>query len=100
MNTEIFKKIGNKIWYARKSIIPALTWRIITTCISIIILYLMTGEIELALQFGGIEFFLKWVLLSYHNEVWRKYFKKKKKLWREGAYKEMESDHNYHNWWE
>lgn len=90
---KFLNNISRKIWKARKSWIPAFTWRVITTLISMFILYYLNGSIALAIKFAIIEFPLKWVLLSYHNEVWRKYYKKKsaqeRAEWRQKAHDEM-----------
>ena len=54
-----------------RSILKALSWRIIATCTTAVIAYLITGQIELALAIGGIEFLLKIGLYYLHERAWQ-----------------------------
>ena len=54
-----------------RSIIKGLTWRIVATSAIIIIAYYTTGEIELALKIGFIEFFIKLLLYYLHERLWQ-----------------------------
>ena len=54
-----------------RSILKALSWRIIATCTTAVIAYLVTGQIKLALAIGGMEFMLKIVLYYLHERAWQ-----------------------------
>ena len=53
-----------------RSIIKAFTWRIIATLTTIIIAYYITGETEVALSIGAIEFFSKFIIYYIHERLW------------------------------
>jgi uncharacterized membrane protein len=54
----------------RRSIIKAITWRTLGTIDTIVIAYVLTGEIKTALSIGGIEVFTKMMLYFFHERVW------------------------------
>lgn len=54
----------------RRSIVKAITWRTLGTIDTIVIAYVLTGEIKIALSIGGIEIFTKMVLYFFHERVW------------------------------
>lgn len=54
-----------------RSLLKAITWRIIATSTIIIISYLTTGSIGEALQIGGIAFFIKFALYYLHERAWQ-----------------------------
>lgn len=56
----------------RRSIIKGVTWRVTATIITIIIVFLFTGEIKLALGVGLIEAIAKLVLYYIHERIWNK----------------------------
>jgi uncharacterized membrane protein len=53
-----------------KSIVKAITWRIVGTVDTITISYFMTGEMGKALSIGGIEVFSKMILYYFHERAW------------------------------
>jgi uncharacterized membrane protein len=53
-----------------KSIVKAITWRIVGTLDTITISYFLTGEIGKALSIGGIEVFSKMILYYFHERAW------------------------------
>ena len=53
----------------------AVTWRILGTIDTIIISYLLTGKIEIALSIGGFEVFSKMFLYFIHEKLWTKWTK-------------------------
>lgn len=55
-----------------RSLLKGLSWRIIATSSIILIAYFTTGEIDLALKIGGIEFVIKLALYYMHERVWQK----------------------------
>ena len=54
-----------------RSILKGITWRIIATTTIIIIAWLTTGNIELALQIGVWEFLIKLALYYLHERAWQ-----------------------------
>lgn len=54
----------------RRSIVKAITWRTLGTIDTIVISYVLTGEITIALSIGGIEIFTKMILYFFHERIW------------------------------
>jgi len=54
----------------RRSIVKAITWRTLGTIDTIVIAYVLTGEITTALSIGGIEIFTKMILYFFHERIW------------------------------
>jgi len=69
-----------------RSVLKGFTWRIVATTTTIIIAYVITGEIGMALSIGAIEFVGKIFIYYLHERIWqaiprggvRKYFEFKK----------------------
>jgi len=53
-----------------RSIVKAVSWRLIATCITISIAYLFTGEVAVALEIGGLDMILKLAAYFFHERVW------------------------------
>jgi uncharacterized membrane protein len=60
-----------------KSILKAISWRIIGTIDTMIISYLLTGRLVIALSIGSIEVFTKMILYYFHERAWE-YFPQQK----------------------
>lgn len=54
-----------------RSILKALSWRIIATTTTTVITYLITGQVSVALLIGVIEFFSKFLLYYLHERLWQ-----------------------------
>ncbi len=54
-----------------RSILKTITWRIIATSTIIAIAYFTTGDIDVALKMGSIEFFVKMILYYFHERAWQ-----------------------------
>ena len=54
-----------------RSILKAFSWRIIATCTTAVIAYVVTGKIKVALLIGGMEFVLKIVFYYFHERAWQ-----------------------------
>ena len=54
-----------------RSILKALSWRVIATLTTGLIAYAITGEIDTAILIGGIEFALKFVIYYFHERLWQ-----------------------------
>ena len=55
-----------------RSIVKTISWRTIGTIDTIIISWLITGEIMFALSIGGVELFTKMALYFFHERIWEK----------------------------
>lgn len=53
-----------------RSFVKAFSWRIIGTIISVIVGYLLTHAIKIAISIGFIEFFSKILLFYLHERFW------------------------------
>ena len=56
-----------------KSLYKTISWRITATVTTILIAYLILGDITPALAIGGIEFFAKMIIYYYHERAWTKW---------------------------
>ena len=54
-----------------RSVLKALSWRVIATTTIIVIAYFMTGNVEDALKIGFVEFFVKFALYYLHERAWQ-----------------------------
>jgi uncharacterized membrane protein len=54
----------------RRSVVKAITWRTLGTLDTIVISYVLTGEIKTAISIGGIEVFTKMFLYFFHERIW------------------------------
>ena len=55
-----------------RSVLKSMSWRIIGTLDTIIISYIITGELSFALSIGGIELVTKMMLYVAHERLWNK----------------------------
>lgn len=63
-----------------RSLVKGITWRMLGTLDTIVISYILTGKIKVALSIGGVELFSKIALYYFHERVWEKInFGKEKK---------------------
>ncbi len=66
-----------------RSLFKGFTWRIVATLTIVIIAYIKTGDVTLAIEIGAIEFVVKYILYYLHERIWqsiprgasRKFFK-------------------------
>jgi uncharacterized membrane protein len=54
-----------------RSLLKGLSWRIVATTTIVVIAWYSTGNIELALEIGFIEFFIKLLLYYLHERAWQ-----------------------------
>jgi len=54
-----------------RSLLKALSWRIVATTTTAAIAFFITGDIALALSIGGIEFVLKFFIYYVHERAWQ-----------------------------
>lgn len=70
--------IKNKIEYNVKersektvrSIVKSISWRVVGTIDTVLISWLITGEIRTAFSIGAIELVTKMVLYFFHERIW------------------------------
>jgi uncharacterized membrane protein len=55
-----------------RSFVKSISWRIVGTVDTILISYLITGEIRFALSIGAIELITKMGLYVIHERIWNK----------------------------
>jgi len=55
-----------------RSVVKTISWRAIGTLDTIIISYIIIGELKFALSIGGIELFTKMILYFLHERTWNK----------------------------
>ncbi|WP_457610531.1 DUF2061 domain-containing protein [Lutibacter sp.] len=53
-----------------RSIVKAISWRIVGTIDTVLISWFITGKITLALSIGLIEIITKMVLYFFHERIW------------------------------
>ncbi len=55
-----------------RSVVKTLSWRTIGTIDTVLISWLITGQVALALSIGSIELVSKMVLYFFHERIWNK----------------------------
>ncbi|MGD8778966.1 MAG: adenylyl-sulfate kinase [Ignavibacteria bacterium] len=55
-----------------RSIIKTISWRILATLTTMILVYIFIGNLTIALSVGGIEIVLKMLVYFFHERVWDK----------------------------
>lgn len=55
-----------------RSIAKAISWRVIGTLDTLLISFLLTGEISLAASIASIDFVTKMILYFFHERIWNK----------------------------
>ena len=53
-----------------RSVMKTITWRIIATIITIILVLIFTGDLAIASTVGGIEIITKMILYYIHERTW------------------------------
>ncbi|CAM1335218.1 DUF2061 domain-containing protein [Tenacibaculum aestuariivivum] len=66
------EKVDNTSENPIRSVVKSISWRIIGTIDTVIISWLITGELSLAFSIGSIELVTKMVLYFFHERVWNK----------------------------
>ena len=55
-----------------RSLIKTISWRTVGTLDTMIISYVITGNLAMAASIGGVELFTKMVLFYFHERAWNK----------------------------
>ncbi|PIF00395.1 MAG: hypothetical protein CR994_06445 [Maribacter sp.] len=53
-----------------RSIVKALSWRMVGTLDTLLVSYLLTGEIAIAASIASIDFVTKMILYFFHERAW------------------------------
>lgn len=64
------KKISDRADKPIKSVMKAISWRIVGTIDTMIISYFITGKLTTAVTIGGVEVFTKIMLYYFHERIW------------------------------
>ena len=59
----------------KRHLLKTITWRIVGTIDTMILGWLVTGDIKLGLAIGGFEVLTKMLLYLFHERIWYKYIK-------------------------
>ncbi len=54
----------------KRSVVKSLTWRVIATVTTILIAYLLTGNILIATSIGAVEVVAKLLMYYLHDRIW------------------------------
>ena len=54
-----------------RTLLKTVSWRVVATTTTIIIAYLVIGDVASAMAVGGIEFFAKMVIYYVHERAWQ-----------------------------
>ncbi|MFI0428445.1 DUF2061 domain-containing protein [Mariniflexile sp. HMF6888] len=55
-----------------RSVVKSISWRLIGTLDTILISWLITGQLKLAFSIGSIELVTKMVLYFFHERIWNR----------------------------
>lgn len=66
------KKSKQTLDSSLKSLLKSVSWRIVGTIDTMLISYVVTGQIQLAVAIGGVEVFTKIALYYLHERVWER----------------------------
>src|SRR3989338_4845505 len=56
----------------RRTILKTLSWRLTATLTTVVLVYLITGQIKAAITIGSIEVFAKMAIYYFHERGWGK----------------------------
>ena len=60
---------------ARRHLMKTVSYRVIGTLVTMLMAYVLTGEVVVAALFGGVEVCVKMLLYFLHERVWYKFIK-------------------------
>ena len=55
-----------------RSIAKAISWRVVGTLDTLIVSYVLTGEIALATSIASVDFVTKMILYFFHERIWNR----------------------------
>ena len=83
-------KVSDRADKPIKSIMKSVSWRIVGTIDTMLISYIITGRMTVALSIGSVEVLTKTVLYYFHERLWAHIHKIKLKLWMKSDGKKYE----------
>jgi uncharacterized membrane protein len=63
-----------------RHILKSITWRLVGTIDTIILSWVITGNLEIGLKIGGVEVITKMILYYFHERLWFNYIKLGRKI--------------------
>ncbi len=57
---------------AKRSLLKAMTWRVLATLITSCVAYVLTGKIAFALEIGTLDTLIKLFIYFAHERVWQR----------------------------
>jgi len=57
----------------KKSILKAMTWRVLATITTIFLIFIFTGEIILSIEIGILEMIIKLTIYYLHERAWNRF---------------------------
>lgn len=75
MIVDLFRSGNIKRNSQKVSLLKTISWRIVGTLDTMIISYLLTGNMKVALGIGSIEVVSKMILYYFHERAWNKIIK-------------------------
>ena len=63
-----------------RNILKSITWRLVGTIDTIILSWVITGNLEIGLKIGGVEVITKMILYYFHERLWFNYIKLGRKI--------------------
>lgn len=55
-----------------RSVVKAISWRVVGTIDTLVVSYFVTGELILAASIASVDFLTKLVLYFFHERIWNK----------------------------
>jgi len=55
-----------------RSVVKAVSWRVVGTLDTLIVSYVLTGEIAVATSIASVDFVTKMILYFFHERVWNR----------------------------
>ncbi|MCB9798356.1 DUF2061 domain-containing protein [Candidatus Nomurabacteria bacterium] len=56
----------------KKSLVKTISWRVVATCTTMVLVWIFTGKLDLSLKVGILEVFLKMLFYYIHERLWSK----------------------------
>jgi len=56
-----------------RSVWKSISWRVLASCDTVLISYLITGSIAIAASIGSIEVLTKMILYYFHERAWNRF---------------------------
>jgi uncharacterized membrane protein len=81
-DSKAVKKISDRADKPIQSVMKAISWRIVGTIDTMVISFIITGKLTMALTIGGVEVFTKILLYYLHERLWAHIHKINFKFWK------------------